>query len=347
METRKVKLKREAGLFQLVAYGIGNIVGAGIYVLAGAASGIAGNAVGLAFLVGAGIALFTGLSYAELAAMYPKAASEYTYILRAYKNKFLSFVTEWTMLITEVVAAAAVSLGFAQYFQAIVPIPSILIAVVLLITLTLISIAGVKHSLRINTILSIIAIIGLLIVTFAGLPKLGSVDYTSSPNGITGVLGAAALVFFAYIGFDNIANLSEETKEPQKNLPRGLLFSVAISTIIYILVGFSAVSLVPWQTLSTVKAPLALAASVTYGPIAFDVLTVAALLTTFNTALVLLIVASRIMYGMSRAGVLPTRLGRVNKKTHTPIYASLLALIVALIFIPIGNVGKVAEVTSF
>jgi len=344
---KEPKLKREVGLAQLVFYGVGNIIGAGIYVLVGGAAGLAGNAVGFAFLIGAAIALFTGLSYAELAAMYPKAASEYTYLGKAYGNHFLSFITQWMMLVTELVASAAVALGFAQYFQSVIISPAWLVAVSLLVILTAIGITGVKRALALNTVFSIIAILGLVIVIASGAPKFGSVNYAYSPGGLTGILGATALVFFAYIGFDNIANLSEETKNPQKTLPRGLLISVAISMVLYVLVGIAAVSVVPFQQLATSNAPLALVASGTFGPIAYDVLTIAGLLTTLNTVLVLLIVGSRIIYGMSRQGVLPKILGRVNSRTSTPIFASIATLAVALLFIPIGNVGQVAKITSF
>src|SRR5712692_11014765 len=157
-------LKREAGLFQVVTYGVGNIIGAGIYVLVGEASGLAGGLIWLAFLVGAFVALFTGLSYAELSSMYPKAASEYVYLGRAYGNRLLSFLTQWTMLITELVAAAAVSIGFAGYLSSALDVPVEPVASTLLVVLTLIAITGVKGSLRLNTILSLVAITGLLVV---------------------------------------------------------------------------------------------------------------------------------------------------------------------------------------
>ncbi len=340
------KLRREAGLFQLVTYGVGNIVGAGIYVLVGAASGFAGNAVWLAFLVGAVIALFTGLSYAELGSVYPKAASEYTYAGRAYGRRPLSFVIEWTMLLTEIIAASTVSLGFASYFQSLTGLPMMPVAAALLVIITIVSITGIKSSLRINTFLSIIALIGLLIVVFAGVGKFGSVNYTYSPNGIAGVVAASILVFFAFIGFDNITNLSEETKNPEKLIPRGLLISLLISTILYVLVGIAVVSTVPWQSLSTSDAPLALAASVTFGHTAFILLAVFALLTTFNTVLVLMIVGSRIVYGMAREKVLPDILGKLNK-SGAPYAASILVFIVALAFFSLGNIDSIAKITSF
>lgn len=339
-------LRREAGLFQLVTYGVGNIVGAGIYVLVGAASGFAGNAVWLAFLIGAIVALFTGLSYAELGSIYPKAASEYEYAGKAYGRRPLSFITEWTMLLTEIVAASTVSLGFASYFQGLTGLPLIPIAAILLVAITIVAITGIKSSLRINTVLSIVALLGLLIVIFAGVGKFGSVSYTYSPSGIQGVVAASILVFFAFIGFDNITNLSEETKNPQKLIPRGLLISLLLSTVLYILVGIAVVSLVPFQSLSTSDAPLALAASTVFGHPAFILLAIFALLTTFNTVLVLLIVASRIIFGMAREGVLPSVFGRLNK-ARAPYAASILVLIVALAFFSLGNMGSIAKITSF
>lgn len=340
-------LHREIGLFQLIAYGIGNIIGAGIYVLIGDAAGLAGNELWLAFIVGAIIAVFTGLSYAELSSMYPKTASEYVYLGKAFGNRLLSFLTEWIMLITEIVAAATVSLGFALYLQSIFSFPIVLIAAGLLIFLTLLTILGIKQSLKVNTVLSIIAIIGLIVVIASGIPRVGSVSYTSSPNGLKGIFGAAILVFFAYIGFDNIVNLSEETKNPSKAIPRALIISIIVTTILYVLIGITVVSLVPWHELSISDAPLALAASASLGPVAFVVITAAALFTTLNTVLVLLIVGSRIVYGMARQGVLPRFLGRVNERSGAPYMASIAMLVVALAFLSLGGIDIVAKITSF
>lgn len=334
-------------MFQLIVYGVGNIVGAGIYVLVGDAAGLAGGLVWLAFLVGAVAALFTGLSYAELSSMYPKAASEYVYVGRAYGNRLLSFLTEWTMLLTEVVAAAAVAFGFAGYLASITNAPVLPVAAALLVFLTIFTITGIKQSLRLNTILSFVAIAGLVAVVIVGSTKFGSTSYVYSPNGFSGVLGAAALVFFAYIGFDNITNLAEETKRPEVTVPRGLLLALAISSALYVLVGIASVSLAPWQDLSSSQAPLALAVSTVLGPAAFRVMAVAAMLTTMNTVLVLLIVSSRIVYGMAREGALPSALGKVSEKRRSPYVASALTLVLALGFLSIGSVEGIAKVTSF
>lgn len=294
--------------------------------MVGDAAGLAGGLLWLAFLAGAVIALFSGLSYAELSSMYPRAASEYIYVGRAYGSRLLSFLTEWIMLITELVAAAAVSIGFAGYFSSIFSVPELPVAFSLLVVLTIVAVGGVGGSFRLNTVLSMVAIGGLLIVIGAGLDRFGTVSYTYSPNGLSGVLGAAVLVFFAFIGFDNMSNISEDTKRPEKTIPRGLLITVTVTTVAYGLVGPAVVSLVPWRELSTSVAPLAYAVSVDLGPTAYGLLSIIALLTTLNTVLVLLIVSSRIIYGMGREGALPAVLGRLNKRTSTPIVASLIAL---------------------
>ncbi len=344
-------LRREAGLFQLVAYGVGNIIGAGIYVLVGEASGLAGGMVWAAFLIGAAIATFTGLSYAELSSMYPKAASEYIFLGRAYGSRFLSFLTGWTMLATEVVAIAAVALGFAGYLNSLIDVPEMLAAATMLVLLACLVLVGIKQSLSVNTVLSVIAIGGLAVVIVLGLffPTDGvEAQHLTMPTlGIEGLLAATALVFFAYIGFDNIANLAEETKRPERTIPMGLVLSVAISTLLYVLVGFAATSLATPAELDASDAPLALAASRALGDSAFNVLAVTALLTTLNTCLVLIIVSSRMVYGMSREGVLPIAAGRVSRKNGSPYVAVVLVLAAALCFLTLGSTAAIARVTSF
>jgi APA family basic amino acid/polyamine antiporter len=344
-------LRREIGLFQLVAYGVGNIIGTGIYVLVGEASALAGGMVWLAFLGAAITALFTGLSYAELGAMYPRAASEYVFLGRAYGSRLLSFMTQWTMLLTEVVAASAVALGFAGYMNSLTGLPRMPVAIGLLVVLTLLVLSGIRDSIRVNTVLSLVAIAGLAAVVGMWLSGVGvrppDVSFTSAPKGPGGVMAAMALIFFAYVGFDNITNVAEETKQPERLLPQGLLLSLTISTALYLLVGFAAIGLVGWEALSESDAPLALAASKVLGNAGFDVLAVIALLTTFNTVLVLFIVASRIIYGMSMEGVLPRAAGIVTKKTGAPWIAVLTVLAGALLFLALGSVGEIASITSF
>ncbi|MEM0119930.1 MAG: amino acid permease [Thermoprotei archaeon] len=340
-------LPRQLGLFQVVTYGIGNIVGAGIYVLVGASAGLAGTLLWLSFLIGAVIAAFTGLTYAELASMYPKAASEYIYLGRAYGSRPLSFITEWTMFITEIVASAAVSIGFAGYLSAILGTPLIPMAVTLLLILSLIALAGSKYWLRLNTLLSLIAVAGLVIVVVSGIGSIGKTHYEPPQGGMGGIIAAAELVFFAYIGFDNMSNIAEDTKNPERNIPRGLLIAVLVTTLLYVLVGVSATSLTSTSELASSDAPLALAVSKVLGSVGFYLVSFIALMTTLNTTQVLIIVSSRIIYGMAREGALPAVLGRVNKKTNTPIAAILLVFAIAVAFLPLSSASAIAKVTSF
>ena len=340
-------LKRNIGLFQLIMYGIGNIVGAGIYVLVGDAASMAGGMIWFSFLVGAIIASFTGLTYAELSSMYPRAASEYVYIGKAYGNRLLSFSIEWTMIITEIIAMTAVSLGFAGYMSGLTGLPVLPVAASLLVLLTIINGIGTKSSFLLNTILSIVAICGLVLVIAVGTAKLPSIQYFSAPSGISGILGASILIFFAYIGFDNIANISEDTKRPERALPLGLIISVLVTTILYILVGVCVVGLVPLSQLGLSNAPLALAVSMVIGPSAYFIISIIALLTTLNTVLVLMIATTREIFGMSREGALPKFLGTIDRRTGSPFIAAVVVLFASLIALSLGNLKNIAEITSF
>jgi len=340
-------LPRQLGLFQVVTYGIGNIVGAGIYVLVGDAAGLAGSSIWLSFLIGAIVAGFTGLTYAELSSMYPRAASEYIYVGRAYGSRLLSFATEWTMLITEIVAASAVSIGFAGYLKAILGTPILPVAVILLLSLTLIASAGAEYWLKVNTALSILAIAGLIIVILLGSTSISRMQYAPPQGGIAGVIGASILVFFAYIGFDNMSNIAEDTKNPETTIPRGLIIAIVVTTILYVLVGISAVSLVAPSQLSSSDAPLALAASSKLGVAGFYLISAIALMTTMNTVQVLVIVSSRIIYGMAKEHALPSTPSYVSKNTRTPLLAIATVFIIALAFLPLSSASAIARVTSF
>lgn len=340
-------LPRQLGLLQVVMYGIGNIIGAGIYVLVGYAAGLAGSSLWLSFLIGALVAGFTGLAYAELSSMYPMAASEYIYVGRAYGSRLLSFITEWTMLITEIVACAAVAIGFAGYLAENFGLPVLPAAIALLLILTAVASAGSEYWLRLNTALSIISIAGLLAIIAIGIPSMARINYAASQGGISGIIAASILVFFAYIGFDNMSNIAEDTKEPEKIIPRGLIIAVIVTTVLYVFVGLSAVSLVNPEVLSKSKAPLALAASTVLGRAGFYFISAIALLTTMNTVQVLIVVSSRIIYGMAKENALPSFFSYVNKRTKTPIFAIVAVFLVASTFLPLSSASSIAKITSF
>jgi len=338
-------LTRSIGLFEAVAYGVGIILGAGIYVLIGPATGLAGNSVWVSFIIGALISSLTGLSYAELSTMFPKAAAEYIYVKRAFKNDLLAFLTGWLIIFTGIVSISTVALGFGGYFKAIFAFPIFLSALILIIMLSLLNFIGIEKSSKVNIIFTAIEVGGLLIVIILGMSKIGTVNYFEAPN-ISGVFGAAALMFFAYLGFEDIVNIAEETSNPQKNLPRALLLSIIITAIFYVLVGLAVVNLANWQVLSVSQAPLSFAVSTVLGPNGFSIMSYIALFATANTVLITSIVGSRMIYGMAKDNAIPNILSKVHKKTKTPWIAILTTMIFSMLFIFLGDIELIANITS-
>lgn len=341
-----MRLIRELSLFEVTIYGIGIILGAGVYALIGEASGLAGNSLWLSFAIGALISSFTGLSYAELSTIFPKVAAEYVYVRRAFHSRFSAFLLGWLIIFTEIVSASTVALGFAGYFKGLFGFAVIPVALILILILSYINFLGIKESSRFNIIFTGIEIFGLILIIFLGFNYVGKVDYFETPYGMKGVFSAAALVFFAYIGFEDIVNIAEETKKPRKVLPRALILAIVITTLLYVFTSISAVSIVNWKSLSESEAPLALAASKVLGNHAFLLLSFIALAATTNTVLILLIVATRMIYGMAREKALPGFLASIHNKTRTPWLAALITMFFSLIFIFFGDIAIVANMTS-
>ena len=339
-------LKRSLGLFDSTMYGIGIIIGAGIYALIGEGAGIAGNAVWLSFVIGAVVAAFTGLSYCELSSMIPKEAAEYNYTKRAF-NKKVAFVVGWVLLLSMIVAASTVAMGFSGYFSRLVPFPIVAISVVLIILLSIVNFWGIKESSKFNIIATLIEVGGLIIVIAVGLMFFNpSIDVNYSPSGFGGIMAGAVLMFFAFIGFEDVANISEETKNAKKVVPKALLIALAVSTILYILVALAAVSVVGWETLSSSNAPMAEILGRAFGPNAAMLMVFIALFSTGNTVLISLVVASRMMYGISNDSSLPKVLAKIHPKTQTPYIAVFVSMIAAIAFVLLGDIKLIAEVTT-
>ncbi|MEM5814414.1 MAG: APC family permease [Candidatus Aenigmatarchaeota archaeon] len=347
-KVKPAELKRTLGLFEATIYGVGIILGAGIYVLIGKGAGLAGNGLWMAFGFGALISAFTGLSYAELSSMMPKEAAEYVYSMKAFNKKWLSFTIGWLILVAALFAAAAVSLGFGEYFHAITGVETVFAAAGLIIALSALNFWGISESSKANILFTFIEVSGLLLIIAFGfaLGHVGSVDYFELPAaGMAGVFAAAALVFFAYIGFEDVVNIAEETKSPRKNVPLALLLAIAITATIYVLVSISAVSIVDWETLGQSAAPLAVVAN-TAIPGSGGLFSIIALFATANTVLVILIVESRMMYGMGREGSLPKVLGEVHSWRRTPWKAIMLTGMLSLAALLYGGIRDVAEVAD-
>ncbi|MEM5836683.1 MAG: amino acid permease [Candidatus Aenigmatarchaeota archaeon] len=348
-----MKLKKELSLLEVTFYGVGVIVGAGIFSLIGKAAGLAGNSLWISFLISALISIFTGFSYAELAAMYPKSGAEFVYVKKAYGSEFWAFLIGWLLIFALTAGIATVALAFSGYFLEVFSffnfLPNSFIAVLLIVALSFLNFQGIKESSKFNILFVVLVIASLLFIIILGLPKIfSSVSrYFEAPKGIEGVLSATTLVFFAYLGFEDIANLAEETKNPKKIIPLALILSILITTLIYSLVSLSAVSLVGWEELSKSQAPLALAASKILGEKAFLFVSFSAIFATIGTCLGLLIANSRMIYGIAKENCLPKFLAKIHYKNKTPHFAILTTMILSIIFALSGSITRIAQITSF
>jgi APA family basic amino acid/polyamine antiporter len=340
------RLRRRVGLLGASASGVAIVLGAGIYVLVGDAAGIAGNGAWIAFAIGALLAAGTGLSYAELTAALPEAGAAATYADEAF-GRHTAFVTGWLDVAVNAIGAPAVALGFGHYLSALTGIDPTLAALGLIATCATVVLAGVTQTVGLGALFGAIELAGLLAVIVAGAPYIGSTDLLAIHGGAAGLLGAAALVFFAYEGFEEIATLAEEVHDPFRNIPRALLLAIAVTTTVYVLVAMVAISVVPWQDLAASGAPLAVVMERAAGPRVAQAIALIALFATSNTVLLLLATGPRAMYGMANRRLLPSWLGLVWARRRTPWVAILLLASVAGAFALTGSVAFIAEVTNF
>ena len=353
-------LDRSISLLQITIYGVGVIVGAGIYALIGPAAGIAGNALWLAFVFAGIIAALTALSYAELGSRFPKEGAEALYVEKAFNRRMAAFFIGFISMVAMIVSSAAIAWGFATYFKLFSAINPAFIALAVIAICSLINYMGIQKSIRINNIFTIITVVGLLIIIVSGARFIGAVDLSVGFNGETGlalfpaIFSAAALIFFAFLGFDEITNLSEEIKSPKKNVPKAILVSLAIATVLYVLVAIVAVSVVPPAELSLaaqpdsalLAGPLALVANISVAPGFGFWLTIIALCATFNTTLAMVIASSRFLYGLSEQRLLPKFLSRIHPITKAPHYAIFAAMAVAMCFVAVGSLQMLGNLTT-
>ncbi len=338
-------LRRVLGPLEVTASGVGIIIGAGIYVLLGAATAEAGSMVWLSFGLAAVLCGLTGLSYAELASMFPRAGGEYDYTREVLPERW-AFAVGWTMIAGLMVAAATIALGFANYLRHIVDVPLVAAAVALLAVEVGVALSGIQHSARLTLVLSLVQVFGLLVVVAIGVTHLGGEDLLRGP-GVDGVWSGAALVFFAFIGFDEVITLAEETREPTRVIPRALLLALGISAVLYMAVAVAAVSVIGADALAASDRPLTDVIAHVMGSRAESGVAGIALVSTINTSLLAVTAGSRLLYGMAASGALPTRLARVEGRTGAPATAILTAAGGAVAFTLLGDLTLIASVTDF
>ena len=338
-------LRRTLTYPAVVISGVGVILGAGIYALIGVAAAEAGNALWISFILAALIASFTGLSYMELSSMFPGASAEYEYSRHPFGNT-IAFLIGIMVALSGIVGASAVSLGFAGYFSGATGAPVLPVAIVLLILLSIILLAGIRQSAIFAIVFTLIEAGGLIGIIIIGLPYIGSVDYFVAPKGVTGIFAAAALIFFAYQGFEEIVKLSDETVRPEHTIPKALITAIGITIILYIAVALSVVSIGGYEAIAGSQNPFAEIAGQAFsgGHLIF---TIIALFATANTALLMLLASSRILYGMAEKKRLPAAIAYVHPGRRTPAVAIVGAALASMLFLLPGDIRDVALIANF
>ncbi|MDZ4822752.1 MAG: APC family permease [Flavobacteriales bacterium] len=340
------ELKRTLGLAECVFFGVGSILGAGIYTLIGKVAGVSGNFIWLSFLIASLTALCTAFSYAELSAAFPKAGGEYEYAKKAFGKK-TGILLGLIISLNGIISGATVAIGFAGYLSGLMGVGVLIGALGIVALIFIVNISGIRQSSVMNIVFTLIEAGGLVFVIVAALPSIGEVDYLAMPaGGYNSILAASALAFFAYIGFEDIVKLAEETKNPEKNIPRALFISGAIVVVIYMLVAVCVVSVIPYEELGKSKSPLADVMGTTYGKTGILIISVIALFATANTILSNMLGSSRVLLQMSKETKAMKLFSFVSPKRNTPVAALILILVIMCGFTFIGNIETIARIAT-
>ncbi len=351
----KYVLKRHIGLVALTLYGVGDILGSGIYGLVGKAAGQMGSAVWLAFFASMVAAGLTGLSYASLGSRYPRAAGAAYTTYRAYKKAFLSYLVGLAVLASGLTSMATAARVFAGYFTGLgINLPILVVAIAFSLLIAFVVFWGIKESLAANAVCTLVELGGLLIVLAVGASFVGSTNYLdattpANPTGEIGlslVLTGAVLTFYSFVGFEDMLNVAEEVKDPKRTLPRGLLLAVLISSLIYMGVSVVAVSVLPAAELAQSNRPLVdvvVKAAPWFPATIFGFIS---LFAVANTTLLNCVMGSRLLYGMAHQGLMPKVLGKVHPSRKTPYVAVGAVWCLFFILILSGDISSLAKSTS-
>ena len=350
--TPKPELKRSLTLPVLTLYGLGTTVGAGIYVLVGAVAGRAGIYAPVAFLLAAVLASLTALSFAELAARFPKSAGEAVYVREGLRSERLALIVGLLVVLAGTISSSAIAVGAVGYILRFMELPWTPTLVVLIIGLGSVAAWGIMESALIAAVITVVEIGGLLVVIVGGwvaMPDLLSrIPEVVPPFEIgpwAGVIAGVLLAFYAFIGFEDMVNVAEEVRDVRRTLPLAIVLTLVITTVIYLLVTLVAVLVVPLAELSDSRAPVALIFERTIGESA-AVISLIAIVATLNGVLVQIIMASRVLYGLSRAGAIPALFGVVNPRTRTPLRATITVTAVIVVLATSFPIEQLAEATS-
>lgn len=348
------KLARRVGPAMLLLFVVGDMLGGGIYTLVGQVGGEVGGAIWTAFAAAFLLAALTACSYAELVSKYPRAAGAALYTNRAFDRPFLTFMVAFAVMASGITSACTLARGFAgDALGEFVDIAVVPVAIAFLLVIAAVNARGISESVRVNATLTVIEVGGLLLVAVIGIAALGAPDADAGRNlefkdGVTpafAIISGAGLAFYALIGFEDSVNIAEEVKDPARTYPRVLFTGLAIAGAIYLLVAVVASAAVPTAELAASTAPLVLVGE--QGPLAIDpdVFAAITLFALANGALINMIMASRLVYGMSEEGIVPAGFGRVLPRRRTPIAAIAFTTALALVLVSTGELAALADTT--
>jgi len=349
-------LRRVIGRKLLLVFIIGDILGAGVYALTGKVAGEVGGALWIPFVIAFAVAALTASAYAELVGKYPKAAGAALYTNKAFSLPFLTFMVAFAVMCSGITSASTAARTFGgDYLAEFVTLPVVLVAIAFLVVIALVNFRGVGESLKANVVLTVIEVSGLLVIIAIGAvavlsgdgdaSRLTEVD-TGGDGVVLGLLGGAALAFFALVGFEDSVNMAEEVHEPNHTFPRALFLGLLVTGVIYILVALTSSLLVAPGELEKSSGPLlevVRAGGVDFPPKLFALI---ALVAVTNTALINMLMASRLVYGMSREGIVPRLFGRVHNGRQTPFVAILFTTALGFGLVATSKVEDLGDTTA-
>ena len=343
-------LRRSIGLRSLIFYGVGTMVGGGFYALMGKIVGEAGALAPWALAASGLLALVNALAFAEFSSRFPVSAGEARYVEEALGRVWLSTATGIMVVMTGIVSAAALSTATAGFVGDLIPIDPTLGVVLIVIALCAVAAWGIGESMALIVLITVVEVGALLLVVVTNLDNMSfeGIGYQASSTGgvgLAGLFSAAFLGFYAFVGFEDMVNVAEEVKQPRRNLPIAIMASVGITTLLYVAVSVVAVSSSDLGRLSASDTPIAelLGNSNILGRTGIGIVSI---LAGINGALVQIIMASRVCYGLADRGRLPSALGRIHKRTQTPIIATAIVAIITLFLATALPLGQLAKATS-
>ncbi|ROS73315.1 APC family permease [Cellulomonas sp. PhB143] len=349
--TTTTPLSRSVGGRLLYVFILGDVLGAGVYALVGEMAGKVGGAVWLPLLVALGLSLLTAGSYAELVTKYPAAGGAAVFAERAFGKPLVSFLVGFCMLAAGVTSAAGLSIAFAgDYFGSFVDLPTVPVALAFLVLVAALNARGIQESLRANVAMTAIELSGLVLIVVLAAVVLGrgegapgrALEFSEGTTPAVAVLSASLIAYYSFVGFETSANLAEEVKDVRRVYPRALFGALITAGVVYVAVGVAAVAVATPERLAGSTGPLLEVVAVA-DVVPEKLFSAVALVAVANGALLTMIMASRLTYGMARQGLLPAGLARVLPGRRTPWVAIVATTLVAMILVFTGDLGALAE----